>query len=267
MPDSMDASVESEQRLEANVSAPIEILYQDDCLVAINKPEGLLVHRSPIDKHETRFALQETRNQIGRHVYPIHRLDKPTSGVLLFALSPEVATRIQSQFHDQTVQKNYLLVCRGYTPFSGEIDHPLVPRNDFKKKKKPVEPVASKPAQDAVTRFERLATLEIEAQVDRYPVSRYSLVKASPVTGRKHQIRRHFKHISHPIVGCPKYGKSNHNRYFADMLRCPRLLLHCQSMEFVHPVTQKRVKVAAPLSGCFASLMDQLWVFDGSDRE
>ena len=241
---------------------PLDIIYQDHWLVAIDKPAGLLVHRSAIDKHETRFALQELRNQLGQHVYPVHRLDKPTSGVLVFALSPEVAANIQAQFEQAQVHKEYLLVCRGHTVESAVIDHALVPKDDFKKRSK--EKRAPKAAQSAVTRFERIATLTIDEAVDRYPSSRYSLVKAMPVTGRKHQIRRHFKHISHPIIGCPKYGKAVHNRYFAERLQCNRLLLHCHKMVFTHPVTNDNIRITAELSGSFAQLINQQnWLFQG----
>ena len=237
---------------------PLGIIYQDHWLVAIDKPPGLLVHRSVIDKHETRFALQELRNQLGRHVYPVHRLDKPTSGALLFALSPEVAANIQAQFERAQVRKEYLLVCRGHTAESAVIDHPLVPKDDFKKRTKR----APRAAQSAITRFERIATLTIDEPVDRYPSSRYSLVRAMPVTGRKHQIRRHFKHISHPVIGCPKYGKSVHNRYFAQRLHINRLLLHCHAMVFTHPITNATVRVTAELSGSFAQLISQQnWLY------
>ncbi len=243
------------------MSESLDIIYQDQWLVAINKPPGLLVHRSPIDKHETRFALQELRNQLGQHVYPVHRLDKPTSGALVFALSPEVAANVQEQFTQVQVSKEYLLVCRGHTTQSATIDHPLVPKDDFKKRNK--EKRAPKAAQSAITRFERVATLTIDEPVDRYPSGRYSLVKAMPVTGRKHQLRRHFKHIAHPLIGCPKYGKSVHNRFFAERLQCSRLLLHCQKMAFTHPITNDNVFITAELSGSFAQLIvTQDWVYE-----
>ncbi len=242
---------------------PLDIIYQDQWLVAINKPPGLLVHRSLIDKHVTRFALQEVRNQLGQHVYPVHRLDKPTSGVLVFALSPVAAANIQAQFEQGQVIKEYLLVCRGHTAQSAIIDYPLIPKDDFKKRNKEIR--TPKAAQSAITRFERLATLTIDEPVDRYPSGRYSLIKAMPVTGRKHQIRRHFKHISHPLIGCPKYGKSAHNRFFAERLQCNRLLLHCHWMTFVHPEKNDDICIAAQLSGSFAQLINaQNWVWDAT---
>ena len=190
---------------------PLEILYQDEYLVAINKPSGLLVHKSPIDKHETRFALQELRDQIGQYVYPVHRLDKPTSGVLLFALDSKTAKTMSQCFRDNEVHKEYIAIVRGYTESKGQIDHPLKQMLDTKAQK---EKGISKEAQEAETAYERLATVELPYAVSRYPVARYSLVKLKPRSGRKHQLRRHMKHIFHPIVGDTKHGRGEHNIFF-----------------------------------------------------
>ncbi len=171
---------------------PLEILYRDAHLVAINKPSGLLVHKSPIDKHETRFALQELRDQIGHYVYPIHRLDKPTSGVLLFALSAEIAHMMSLLFRSSEVKKEYMAIVRGFTELEGMIDYPLKQMLDTKAQKK--EGI-SKEEQQAQTKFQRLSTIELPYAVSRYPGARYSLVKLLPMTGRKHQLRRHMKHI------------------------------------------------------------------------
>jgi len=97
-------------RMKITEYKPLEILYQDEYLIAINKPSGLLVHKSPIDKHETRFALQELRDQIGQYVYPVHRLDKPTSGVLLFALDREIAKSMSQYFRNNLVHKEYTAI-------------------------------------------------------------------------------------------------------------------------------------------------------------
>ncbi len=121
--------------MEITAYEPLEILYQDDYIVAINKPSGLLVHKSPIDKHETRFALQELRNQIGQYVYPVHRLDKPTSGVLLFALSKEIAQLMGEAFRNNEIKKEYIAVVRGYVDDSGMIDYPLKEMLDSKVQK------------------------------------------------------------------------------------------------------------------------------------
>ena len=261
-----------EDSLVASAHPPLQIIYQDEHLVAVHKPAGLLVHRSNVDHHETRFLLQELRDQIGRHLYPVHRLDKPTSGLILFALSSEVAALLQADMQENRTSKEYLLVCRGHCPESGRIDHPLKPIDDFKNKQQkkrfavdklriaqglaPEHPIAApKPAQSAITEFERLATAEIDVQLERYPQSRYSLVLAKLITGRKHQIRRHFKHLSHPLIGCPKYGKSKHNHYFAETLHAPRLLLHSYRMRLAHPVSGQALELIAEPEGSFANLL------------
>jgi len=230
---------------------PLEILYHDAYIVAINKPSGLLVHKSPIDKHETRFALQEVRNQIGQYVYPVHRLDKPTSGVLLFALSREAAKDLSLLFRENKVQKEYIAVVRGYTEEKGEIDHPLKQMLDTKKEK---EKGISKEAQEAQTQYECFATVELPYAVSRYPVARYSLVKLLPKTGRKHQLRRHMKHVFHPIVGDTKHGRGEHNKLFREKFDCHRLLLHSHRITFVHPITKKEIVIEAEIDDIFKGL-------------
>ena len=200
---------------------PLEILYQDEYLVAINKPSGLLVHKSPIDKHETQFALQLVRDQIGQYVYPIHRLDKPTSGVLLFALSAEMAQTMSLLFRSSQVHKEYIAIVRGYTEDGSLIDYPLKQMLDTKEQKK--------------------------QGISRYPVARYSLVRLFPKTGRKHQLRRHMKHIFHPIVGDTKHGRGEHNKLFREKYECHRLLLHSNQISFMHPINKEKLVINASL--------------------
>lgn len=230
----------------------LPILYRDDYLVAVNKPSGLLVHRSPIDRHETRFALQLVRDQIGQRVYPVHRLDKPTSGVLLFGLSGEMARQVSQQFAARQVHKAYLAVVRGWCPAEGEIDYPLKEQLD---KHADRDRRQQRGPQEAVTRFRRLATVEIPVAVDRYPQSRYSLVALNPETGRKHQLRRHMKHIGHPIIGDAKHGKGVHNRFFQQEYECHRLLLACTGMTLTHPVTGEALKLEADLDKQFLNVL------------
>jgi len=232
----------------------LTVLYRDDHLVAIDKPAGLLVHPSWIDRHEKRCAMMLLRDQLGQFVYPVHRLDKPTSGVLLFALSPEIARRLTERFTSKQVVKRYLAVVRGYTAETGVIDHPLQERLDRITDRKAT---ADKPPQPAVTDYRRLATLELPVRVDRYPTSRYSLVEATPLTGRKHQIRRHFKHLSHPVIGDANYGKSRHNRLFAETFDCHRLLLAATAITLPHPVTGAILSVEAPLDPVFARVVER----------
>jgi tRNA pseudouridine65 synthase len=231
----------------------LEILYRDEYMVAINKPSGLLVHKSPIDKRETEFALQLLRNQIGHYVYPIHRLDKPTSGVLVFALSSEIAKVLSEQFREHHIQKEYMAIVRGYTESQAQIDYDLKVILD-KKADKDRNP--NKAPQEAQTYYERLATLELPFPISRYPSARYSLVKLLPQTGRKHQLRRHMKHILHPIVGDTKYGRNEHNRLFREKFDCHRLLLHAKKIEFIHPIYQKTIVIEAGYDEVFQKVVD-----------
>jgi tRNA pseudouridine65 synthase len=210
----------------------LEILYRDDQLIAIDKPAGLLVHRSDIDRHATRFAVQLLRDQIGRRVQPVHRLDKGTSGVLLFAFDATVAREMGRQFEGGSVEKTYLAVVRGWPAESGVIDHALTRKHDDYGRKLPAAT-----AQPAVTHYRRLATVELPVAIDRYPCSRYALVELKPLTGRHHQLRRHMKHIGHPIIGDATHGKGVHNRFFQREFGCHRLLLACVGMAFRHPVS------------------------------
>ena len=240
----------------------LTLLYRDEHLVAIDKPAGMLVHPSWIDRHERRCAMMMLRDQLGQYVYPVHRLDKPTSGVLLFALSAEIARRLTEAFAEKRVEKRYLAVVRGFTDESGLIDHPLKEKPDRMTDRKARE---DKPPQPAVTEYRRLATLELPVRVDRYPSSRYSLIEARPLTGRKHQLRRHFKHLSHPIIGDTRYGKSNHNRLFAEDFDCPRLLLMAKTIRLRHPATGVPLTFEAVLDEPFGRVYRRFLNRSGSD--
>lgn len=236
------------------MSDVLPILYRDEHLVAINKPSGLLVHRSAIDRHETRFAMQILRDQLGQHVFPVHRLDKPTSGALLFALSATAAKAMGEVFAQHQVHKTYLAIVRGHAPAQGIIDHPLREERDKCSDKNMRD---DKPAQPAVTHFRCLATTELDFAVDKYPRSRYSLVECQPQTGRKHQLRRHLKHINHPIIGDAKHGKSQHNHFFQQQFSAHRLLLAATELTFMHPYTQQSLTLCAPVDACFQHLLRQ----------
>lgn len=236
------------------MSEILPIIYRDEYLVAINKPSGLLVHRSEIDRHETRFAMQLLRDQIGQMVYPVHRLDKPTSGVLVFALSSEIARQLGDIFACHALTKTYVALVRGFTPEHGIIDHPLIEEQDKYTDKKAR---ANKPAQEAITEFKTLAQIEFPFSIDKYPCTRYSLVQCTPQTGRKHQIRRHMKHISHPIIGDAKHGKGNHNRFFQEKFACDGLMLAATEMQLIHPVKNEALILTAPLATKFTHIIHQ----------
>lgn len=233
----------------------LPILYQDKYIVAVNKPAGLLVHRTRLDVHETMFALQMVRDMMGCYVYPLHRLDKPTSGVLLFALDKDSATIISEFFRTGQIIKKYLAVVRGYTEESEVIDHPLREIYDGivnPRKKEDLE------LESAVTEYRRLDHVELAYQVNRFPTSRYSLVEIIPHTGRRRQIRRHMKHISHPIIGDVKYGKGEYNRFFREHFDCHRLLLAAVEISFTHPWNNERLIIRAPLDSIFVQVLTEL---------
>lgn len=231
----------------------LRVLFQDQHYIAINKPSGLLVHRSEIDRSERRFALQLLRNQIGQHVFPIHRLDKPTSGVLLFGLHAEAASRAQEAFRARQVKKEYLAVCRGYMPVEGVIDYPL---SDNREKMERGE--QERPPQPATTSYRCLGTTELPFALGRYDAVRYSLLKLMPETGRKHQLRRHLKHISHPIVGDTRYGDGQHNRLYREQFNSRRLLLFAIRLQLIHPYTGELLCIESELPKAMRPLFGAL---------
>jgi len=240
----------------AGAAAPLPVIHRDEQLIAIHKPAGLLVHRSALDRHATRFAVQMLRDQIGRVVYPLHRLDKGTSGVLLFALSPEVARAVNGQFERGEISKRYLAVVRGHPPVAGEIHHPLKRMAD-----EHAGLDGDAPAQEALSRFRRLATVELPYRVDRYPSSRYALLELEPVTGRRHQLRRHLKHIAHPIIGDATHGKGQHNRLFQTLFGSHRLLLAATELGLRHPLDGRPLRLRAAPAADFLAVTRQLgWV-------
>jgi len=220
----------------------LDILFRDDDLVAINKPHGLLVHRSPIAADVEEFALQILRDQLGRHVYPAHRLDRKTAGVLLFALNKDTEKLMQQQFYESLVNKKYLAIVRGYTPDEEEIDYPLRKENGT--------------LQEAFTRYKTLARTELEVPLGAHPTSRYSLIEANPETGRMHQLRKHFAHVFHPIIGDRTHGCNKQNKLFKDRWEMETMLLHASELSFNHPVTNLQVSIKAPLLDEFLRVMD-----------
>lgn len=231
----------------------LTVLHRDDALIAIDKPAGWLVHRSNIDRHETRILVQALRDQIGRQVHPVHRLDKGTSGVMLFALDAEAARELGGQFGRNEVRKTYLAVVRGWPAESGTIDHPLSRTSDaYGAASTALE------AQAALTGYRRLATVELPHAVDRYPTARYALMQLEPHTGRRHQLRRHMKHIAHPIIGDATHGKGRHNRFFQAQFGCDRLLLACVELRFRHPADGREMLLRAPVGDQFAAVVRSL---------
>jgi tRNA pseudouridine65 synthase len=223
----------------------LTLVYNDPHLVVIDKPAGLLVHRSWIAREATEFAMQKLRDQIGQRVYPVHRLDRPTSGLLVFGKDPESARLLSEQFAERQVVKRYHAVVRGYLG-DGVLDYPL---------KEELDKIADQQAQQhkepqtAVTAYRCVQQFELAVAVtDRHPSSRYSLMELSPKTGRKHQLRRHMAHLRHPIIGDTRHGDSRQNRYFREQHGINRLLLAATGLRFTHPYSSAIIdlEVAVP---------------------
>ncbi|MGY6278116.1 pseudouridine synthase [Methylomonas sp. MgM2] len=236
---------------------PLTEIYRDQWLLVVHKPAGLLVHRSPIDRHETEFALQYARSMNdGEHVYPVHRLDRPTSGLLVFARDQQTARTLGKAMMAGEVHKAYLAMVRGWTSIEGIIDHTLREEPEDRRLKDEPQPV-----REARTRYQRLATTEIPVEIEGHLTSRYSLVALYPETGRKHQLRRHMKHITHPIIGDANHGRGRHNRYFAERFGQGRLMLAATEMIFSHPITGEKLHLKAEPE---ASFLQVLSIFEDS---
>jgi tRNA pseudouridine65 synthase len=226
----------------------LEIVYQDEHLIAINKPHGLLVHRSSIANDAKEFALQMLRDQINRRVSPVHRLDRKTGGLLLFAFEKDVEIAMHKQFQEGQVNKKYQAILRGYAPDQMAIDYPLTNDNGV--------------VQESFTSFVTLARAELDVAFGKHPSSRYSLVEANPTTGRMHQLRKHFAHIFYPIIGDRKHGCNKQNKFFKEQWQMTTMLLHASELEFVHPVTGQKIHLRAPLQEEFKRMMDLMgWQF------
>jgi tRNA pseudouridine65 synthase len=220
----------------------LRIVYQDSDIVAVEKPAGLMVHRSK-ETNDRYFLLQLLRDQLGQFVYPVHRLDRATSGIILFAGSSEISSRMAAQFRDGKVKKTYLGIARGHTVDQARIEYPLAdPDSSIKR--------------NAITVYHTLARIELDHPVHPYETARYSLVVISPLTGRRHQIRRHFKHIFHPIIGDVRYGDGRHNRFIRKNFDVYRLMLHAYALEFLHPADGKRIRLASKIPDEFSAFFE-----------
>jgi tRNA pseudouridine65 synthase len=233
----------------------LTILYQDEYLVAVDKPAGLFVHRSFLDRHEQYFALQLLRDQIGRYVYPLHRLDRPTSGVLLFALSEDVARKMGQAFMDKTISKTYYAITRGHLLGSDTVDYALKEKLDKIGDKHVSQ---HKPPQQAQTNYQSLMTASVPVALGKYASVRYSLVKLNPLTGRRHQIRRHLAHLRHPIIGDINYGDNKQNPFFIQHFGFKRLMLMAKELSFIHPITNQEITISASFDQQWQAVFKQL---------
>jgi len=223
---------------------PLQILFRDDYLIAINKPHGLLVHRSGIAADATDFALQMVKEKTEKYIYSIHRIDRKTGGVVLFSFDPDVQRALQWQFENQKVRKRYLAIVRGHPEENGTIDYPLT--NDRGTK------------QNAVTEFATLERVELDFPSSNQLTSRYALLEIHPLTGRHHQIRKHLAHINHPIIADRPHGCNKQNKLFLEKFGLMTMLLHAAELAFNHPVTGERVIIKAPLQTEFRRMTEIL---------
>jgi tRNA pseudouridine65 synthase len=219
------------------------ILYEDEQLCVVYKPNRMLVHRTAMDYYEDTNLRRWLAAEVGTKIDPVHRLDKPTSGLVLFAKDKDTLNALKQQFLDHTVEKTYLAVVRGYTAAEGTIDKPL-------QADKALE------AKEALTAYRTLQHIEVEAAVSRYPTSRYSWVEVKPQTGRFHQIRLHFAHLRHPVIGDTRHGDRKHNHFFRDALELQPLFLHAHSLRFQHPKGDV-MEIRASLPEHFRNLRDR----------
>lgn len=228
----------------------IELLYEDSELLVVSKPNRMLVHRSSMDYYEDRNLLRELSASRSERLHPAHRLDKATSGVIVFAKSNAALSFLREEFNARRVEKHYLAVVRGYTPAQGTIDRPLLAEGDHKER-------------EALTRYTTLKHVEVEMRVTRYPQSRYSLVRIYPETGRYHQIRMHFDKIRHPIIGDSRHGDRKHNAIFREKLGLEPLFLHAEQLRFAHP-NGGQITVSATLPQHFSALLTRWDWVDGA---
>ena len=247
-----------EPLLEFEPPSELPILHLDDTFIGVHKPSGLLVHKSPLAQEADTAALQIVRDQIQKHLYPIHRLDRPTSGILLFALSKESAVSIYEQLSERTAVKEYWAITRGWVNEPLTIDSPLDKNQVYPAPGKEKE----QKLQEAHTEIEPVKTVELPAAVGRYETARYSWVKAFPKTGRTHQIRRHLTRENHPILGDTRYGDGSHNQYFRDTFDCKRLLLAAKSLKFNHPGSGEALHIKCPVAEDMGNIMKQVFRSD-----
>ncbi len=211
----------------------LQIVYQDSHYVAINKPPGLLVHRTNIDFHEKRFALQLLRDQLGRQVHPVHRLDKATSGILIFALNEESLRLLKLKFESGEMRKEYQAIVRGFSPDEGTINQPLKRPKDTRRDSDSID------YQEAQTNFETLSGVELPLPTNKHETTRYSHLLLKPKTGRWHQLRRHLASINHPIIGDTTHGDNKQNRLFLERYGFRRLWLAATRLSFENPMTRE----------------------------
>ena len=223
---------------------PLAILHDDEDLVVVDKPVGLAVHRSRLVGSDDDYLVDRVRAQTCRTLYLAHRLDRATSGAIVFAASKEIAAQLGAQFMRRGIEKTYLAVCRGWPPVDGRIDYAL-------------DAPGQREAKTAITRFVTLDCAVLPVAMGRYEEQRYALLQITPETGRYQQIRRHFHHLSHHLIGDTTHGRGDHNRLFRIHLRVHRLLLHAWRIAFAHPNGGRMLHIEAPLDDAWLRVIER----------
>ncbi len=223
----------------------MNILYEDESIIVIDKPSKMMVYPTPMAKNCHWFATKELAKLGYTKLHTIHRLDRPTSGVLLFAKNKEVARDLSLLFRENKIKKTYLCLVRGFTEKSGSIDKALKKDGDGS-------------LQEAKTNYTLLNQIIVDLEISKYPQSRFSLVEVEPQTGRMHQIRRHFSHLRHPIIGDKRYGDRHYNKFIKEQYKIEDLMLHALSIEFKHPSSKELIKIETDPPTYFNELLEIL---------
>ena len=221
-----------------------DVLFRDEFLIAINKPYGYFVHRTKLDFQADTLVMPALRDQINQYVYPVHRLDRKTAGVLLFALDENTQRIMNTEFAEGNIDKKYHAIARGFTSESMEIDYAIT--ND------------SGQTQNAITHLITLQQSEIPVSSGKHPTSRYSWVELKPLTGRQHQLRKHMAHIFHPIIGDRPHGCNKQNKFFLENFNLSEMMLNAVELGFVHPYSKNDIIIKAPYSPEFLRMLVEL---------
>ena len=249
-----DSDMVEEAHIEEEIFPPLEILYQDNHYIAVIKPYGLLVHRTTFVDDKRRFALQKLRNQIKKWIYPIHRLDGPTTGVLVFGLHKKAASKLSDLFRKRNMKKTYYALVRGHAPEKGIIEEPI---------QKHPKAYPQKAKSEYVTVAKGILPIAQFGYEQLY----YSLVRVRPYTGRMHQIRKHLKHINCPIICDRRYGDWRHNKLFNVQFEMKNLFLVAKKLEFLHPYTQEAIEIEAPFSDDMLKMAERFgWDMDELEK-
>lgn len=226
------------------ISDMLPILYEDEHIIAVNKPAGIFVHPTHLDAKAGPSVMDIVRDHCGHYVFAAHRLDRKTTGVLLFAKNQEVHSLLNKEFENRAVHKKYLAILRGFVNDEILIDYPLA---NTKNK-----------MQEAVTKLQCLSRAEIDLPHGQFPTSRYSFATLTPLTGRMHQLRRHMAHIRHPILGDRPYGCNKQNRLLLENFGLQDLMLHASYLAFTHPATKKFIEIFCPVHDEFGRMLGLL---------